>query len=76
LHPFRAEQKVRAFRRHDMQTVDVLREYWAGGVGKKYLTAVRERLDELMQVMRSDRLAGKKLPDREWTPPRGEDAER
>ncbi|WP_339853633.1 monovalent cation:proton antiporter-2 (CPA2) family protein [uncultured Nisaea sp.] len=76
LHPFRAEQKVRAFRRHDMQTVDVLREYWAGGVGKKYLTAVRERLDELMQVMRSDRLAGKNLPDREWTPPRGEDAER
>ena len=75
LHPFRAEQKVRAFRRHDMQTVDVLREYWAGGGGKKYLTAVRERLEELMQVMRSDRLAGKNLPDREWTPPRSEDIE-
>lgn len=76
LHPFRAEQKVRAFRRHDMQTVDVLRDYWAGGMGKKYLNAVRERLDELMQVMRSDRLAGKNAPDREWTPPRGEESER
>ncbi|WP_420403408.1 monovalent cation:proton antiporter-2 (CPA2) family protein [Nisaea sp.] len=76
LHPFRAEQKVRAFRRHDMQTVDVLRDYWAGGMGKKYLNAVRERLDELMQVMRSDRIAGKNMPDREWSPPPSEDSER
>jgi monovalent cation:proton antiporter-2 (CPA2) family protein len=76
LHPFRAEQKVRAFRRHDMQTVDVLRDYWTGGMGKKYLNAVRERLDELMQVMRSDRIAGRNMPDREWTPPPAEDSER
>jgi hypothetical protein len=59
-----------------MQTVDVLRDYWTGGMGKKYLNAVRERLDELMQVMRSDRIAGRNMPDREWTPPPAEDSER
>ena len=74
-HPFRAEQQVRAFRRHDLQSLEVLRKAWVeGGLDKSYYNAARARADELSKVMQSDRAGRHDGSERGWTPPPKGDA--
>lgn len=55
-HPFRAEGIARAFRRHDEETFDVLRDVWSEDFlnNADYVNKTRERSDQLTDIMRSD----------------------
>ena len=70
-HAFKAERQARAFRRHDQEMVDALRERWLeGGVDKQYIDVARARASELFEVMSSDRAAERHDPtERSWVPP-------
>ena len=74
-HPFKAERQARAFRRHDEQTVDALREHWTeSGLGKGFLDAARARVSRLSDVMTSDRMTDRHdTSERGWTPPTKKD---
>ena len=71
MHPFKAERKARAFRTHEQQMVEALRErFLEGGVDQKYIDVARARAQELFEVMKSDR-AGERHDStaRGWVPP-------
>jgi CPA2 family monovalent cation:H+ antiporter-2/glutathione-regulated potassium-efflux system ancillary protein KefC len=75
-HPFRAERQARAFRAHDVRTLEALRESWhEGGMDKHYVDAARARTDQLVDVMQSDRAAERHdTSERGWVPPPKSDA--
>ena len=77
-HPFKAERQARAFRAHDLRTIEALRQRWhEGGVDKSYIDAARARAEQLLDVMQSDRAAERHDPsERGWTPPPEGDAAR
>ena len=77
-HPFKAERQARAFRKHDLRAIDALRERWnEGGMDNRYITAARTRIQELSEVMQSDRMAERHdSTERGWTPPPRTDAVR
>lgn len=70
-HSFKAERQARAFRQHDKQMLDALRERWhEGGVDKQYIDVARTRAEELFQIMASDRAAERHDgSERGWVPP-------
>lgn len=70
-HAFKAERQARAFRRHDQEMVEALRERWLeGGVDKQYIDVARARASELFEVMKSDRAAERHdSSERGWVPP-------
>ena len=75
MHPFRAEMQARAFRRHDLKTMDALRENFnQGGVDGNYIDAMRAHSDALFEVMRTDRAELHDRSERGWTPPPKGDA--
>ncbi|MGB1027414.1 MAG: cation:proton antiporter, partial [Rhodospirillaceae bacterium] len=75
MHPFRAETQTRAFRRHDLRSLDALRaRYNAGGMDGEYIDAAKALSDELMKVMQSDRSDQHDRSERGWTPPPKGDA--
>ncbi|WP_420546797.1 monovalent cation:proton antiporter-2 (CPA2) family protein [Curvivirga sp.] len=54
-HAFRAAQKARAFRRHDRQTLDLLREHWSmEGDNQNYIDVMRIQGEELYEIMQAD----------------------
>ncbi len=55
-HPYRAEGIARAFRRHDDETFEVLREIWTEDFlnNPDYMNQARERSEELSDILRSD----------------------
>ncbi len=74
-HPFRAHQLARAFRRHDLQSLEMLHEAWSnGGFDQHYVAAARMRYEELVRLMGSDRSDRHDTSDRGWTPPPKGDA--
>ena len=69
LHPFRAERKKQAFRAHDFETLEKLRERWnEHGVDKGYIDTMRSQNETLFELMRDER-DEKTHGDRHWTPP-------
>jgi CPA2 family monovalent cation:H+ antiporter-2 len=75
-HPFKAERQARAFRTHDMHTLEELRQKWhEGGMDGGYVDAARARSEQLMAVMHSDRGADRHdTSERGWVPPPKGDA--
>ena len=75
-HPFKAERQARAFRRHDRQLVDDLREHWTeSGLDKGFIGAARARAAQLGELMDSDRMTERHdTSERGWTPPPKGDA--
>ncbi len=55
-HPYRAEGIARAFRKHDDETFDVLRDMWTEDFlnDPDYMNRSRERSEELSDILRSD----------------------
>ena len=55
-HPYRAEGIARAFRKHDDETFEVLRDLWTEDFlnDAHYMNRSRERSDELSDILRSD----------------------
>ncbi len=55
-HPYRAEGISRAFRKHDDETFEVLREMWTEDFlnNPDYMSRSRERSEELSDILRSD----------------------
>jgi len=55
-HPYRAEGIARAFRKHDDETFDVLRDMWTEDFlnDPNYMNRSRERSEELSDILRSD----------------------
>ena len=74
-HPFKAVRQSRAFRRHDGQMVDDLREHWTGtGLDKSFVGAARARAARLADLMEADRMVERHdTSERGWTPPSKED---
>jgi CPA2 family monovalent cation:H+ antiporter-2/glutathione-regulated potassium-efflux system ancillary protein KefC len=69
-HPFKAENQARAFRRHDVFTLDALREKWhQGGADRSYIEAMRTHTEDLFEIMNSDRQELHDRKERGWTPP-------
>ncbi|MEM8964611.1 MAG: monovalent cation:proton antiporter-2 (CPA2) family protein [Acidobacteriota bacterium] len=70
-HPFKAERQARAFRHHDVDMIDHLRERWhEGGVDSHYIDAARARSEQLFDIMKSDRAAERHdATARGWVPP-------
>ena len=75
-HPFRAETQARTFRKHDIETLDKLRDNWNdGGVDANYVDAMRAQGEMLFDVMRIDRAEQRHdRSERGWTPPPKGDA--
>ena len=75
-HPFRAETKTRAFRRHDNATIEMLRAHWnESGVDGTYIDAARAQNDTLFEVMSTDRADNHERKERGWNPPPKGDAD-
>jgi monovalent cation:proton antiporter-2 (CPA2) family protein len=56
LTPARAERKKTAFRKHDFETLDALRERWnAHGMDKGYVDTMRAQNATLFEIMRDER---------------------
>ncbi len=55
-HPYRAEGIARAFRRHDDETFEVLRDMWTEDFlnDPDYMNRSRERSEDLSDILRSD----------------------
>ena len=55
-HPYRAEGIARAFRKHDDETFEVLRDVWTEDFlnDSNYMNRARERSEELGDLLRSD----------------------
>ena len=55
-HPYRAEGIARAFRKHDDETFEVLREMWTEDFinDPDFVNRTRERSEELSDILRSD----------------------
>jgi CPA2 family monovalent cation:H+ antiporter-2 len=72
-HPFQVEKLVRAFRRHDRETLDDLYELWDQDVelakNRALLERVRARNAAELQIMDSDRILLHDRTERGWTPP-------
>ncbi len=69
-HPFRAEQKARAFRKHDLGSLTALRAHWKEtGLDNDYFAAAKARGEELSDIMALDRAENHDTTDRGWTPP-------
>ncbi len=76
MHPFRAETLAKAFRRHDVGTMDALRESWNdGGIDGSYLDLMRKRGDALVSIMQTDRADKHDRSAHGWTPPPKGDAD-
>ncbi len=74
-HPFKAEHQARAFRQHDGDMLDDLRERWhESGVDRRYIDIARARAGELFDLMRGDRAAERHdSSERGWVPPPKDD---
>ncbi|MEM7654309.1 MAG: NAD-binding protein, partial [Pseudomonadota bacterium] len=74
-HPFGAQTAMRTFRRHDMASLDDLREtYNADGVSASYIDAMRVQANTLFELMSADRAERHDRTERGWTPPPKGDA--
>ncbi|MDX5594365.1 monovalent cation:proton antiporter-2 (CPA2) family protein [Pseudovibrio sp. SPO723] len=75
LHPFLAERKSRAFRSHDLETLDQLRDRWiTEGVDQHYLDTIKSRGEQLLDVMKLDNNDVARQADDGWLPPPKGDA--
>jgi CPA2 family monovalent cation:H+ antiporter-2/glutathione-regulated potassium-efflux system ancillary protein KefC len=76
-HPFKAERQARAFRSHDLRTIEELHANWHdGGMDQSYIAVARGRAEDLEKVMRSDRMADRHdSTERGWMPPPKGDAD-
>ena len=75
LHPFRAENLAKSFRRHDLDGLDKLRAQWnASGFDGDYIDAVRAQREALDELMSTDRSERHERTERGWTPPPKGDA--
>jgi monovalent cation:proton antiporter-2 (CPA2) family protein len=70
-HPFRAERLASAFRKHDEETFDELREHWTQDFASDsaYLALAKARSEQLEEVMNSDRLDQATPHERGWEGP-------
>ena len=74
-HPFAAQSAMRTFRRHDMDSLNDLREtYNTDGVSASYITAMRAHASTLFDLMSADRADRHDRTERGWTPPPKGDA--
>ncbi|GAA0776214.1 potassium transporter [Roseibium denhamense] len=75
-HPFRARTRTRAFRKHDINMLENLRDnYNDGGVDKSYIDAMRAQSATLFELMRAEHAgAGEGRDERGWNPPPKGDA--
>ncbi|MTI18105.1 potassium transporter [Rhodobacteraceae bacterium RKSG542] len=74
-HPFQAELKAKAFRRHDKETMRQLHENWKdGGVDQSYIENLKARGDQLYSVMRLDSESREEDLARAWVPAPKSDA--
>jgi len=72
MHPFRAERKARAFRRHDMRTLKAMKEMWDNaGVDHNYLNQARLYAAELESLMLEEAELRHDGTRRGWRPPPG-----
>ena len=71
VHPFRAERLARAFRRHDEEGFDELREYWTSDFAgnSDYVARALARSQQLEAVMQTDRLDVASPLERGWEAP-------
>ena len=71
-HPFKAERQVRAFRNHDIETLQLLKKPWMeAGMDHGYFSITRTRLEELSGLMKEDRRDRHDTTARGWNPPPG-----
>ncbi len=74
MHPFKAERKARAFRIHDAQALEQLKEAWEeAGADHNYLSQARAHYQELERVMAEEAAQRHDTTSRGWTPPPGGD---
>ncbi len=73
MHPFKVEQMIRAFRRHDYVGLDQLYELWDVDEdiarNRTYLARAREHSETLRDILIKDRDQLHDRSDRAWTPP-------
>lgn len=70
MHPYLAERKARAFRKHDYAGLDALREAWlAEGIDHNYINTARTHAEALEQVMQGEADQRHDTTSRGWTPP-------
>jgi len=77
VHPFRAEKLARAFRRHDEEGFDELREFWSADFASDadYMKRALARSAQLEAVMNTDRLDTATPDERGWEVPVIDEAE-
>lgn len=70
-HPFRAERLARAFRNHDEESFNELREFWSTDFASDsdYVARARARSDQLEAVMNTDRRDEATPDERGWEAP-------
>ena len=74
-HPFAAQGAMRTFRKHDMASLNDLREtYNSDGVSTTYIDAMRTHAATLFDLMSADRAERHDRTERGWTPPPKGDA--
>ena len=71
VHPFRAERLARAFRQHDEEGFDELREFWTSDFASNsdYVARSLARSQQLEAVMNTDRLETASPDERGWEKP-------
>ncbi|MDJ0837053.1 MAG: monovalent cation:proton antiporter-2 (CPA2) family protein [Acidobacteriota bacterium] len=75
MHPYHAERKAQAFRKHDFKTLAALKAAWdEAGADHKYLDQTRDHARELERVMSVEAEQHHDTTSRGWTPPPKGDA--
>ncbi|MTI44874.1 Kef-type potassium/proton antiporter (CPA2 family) [Roseibium hamelinense] len=75
VHTFRAENKARRFKKHDLEMLADLRDnYNDGGVDASYIDAMRAHSATMFEIMKAERDERHERTERGWTPPPKGDA--
>ena len=69
-HPFKVERMTQTFRKHDNEMIDVVKKHWQQDkINKQYISAVRNKAEELSDILNADRLDRHDRTERGWNPP-------
>lgn len=76
MHPFKAERKARAFRRHDFKVLASMKASWdEAGADHNYLNQARRHAENLEKIMTDESEHRHDATSRGWVPPPGSKVE-